>query len=218
MNLNHDEKNAESLEERVNHVTEYVNNCLNNKYNIVTEKIKEGLKFVDKYDDKGYVLFAFGMDFTASCKHSHGILTRGTPVIEYCNSPSMDFLVAVPLLIYHGKLIGILSFTDTKYYRPPYSKETHIAGEDLIAEFLNTNFHKIVAKCIFRYGRNPELYHFESQNKKKHINKFMESWDRKDYKEVVLFDDTDCNINNSNVDAYKVDSAFGFRFSDLIIP
>lgn len=181
----------------------------------IKEHITPGKLFVNKCIEKGYDAIAFDLDFTANRKHSGGVIAREY-LNDYCNSPSVDFLVAVVMLVMSGKQVALLSFTDTRYYSHPFKcpKETHIAGEDLIMKFIDTNFTKEISDKIFCYGRNPEL-HSEPKNKKQHIDVFMFHEGIVDYKKVALFDDSSYNVNDSNVDAYKVDPNSAFVFSDL---
>lgn len=190
--------------------------CLKKYPNIRIWNIRQGIAFINKCHIKGYDAIAFDMDFTANHRHSHGVLSR-KKLNKYCKWASIDFLVAVVLLILNHKQVAILSFTDSVYNGPQfkYPKETHIAGEDLIMEFLKTNFTENIVDEIFCYGRNPEL-HAEPKNKKKHIDVFMFDCQIDDYKKVVLFDDSIDNIINTNVDAYLVNKKYAFRFNDLI--
>ncbi len=218
MNSSSDEKDWDLMSDLL--LQHIVIQCLktypHNSQDISIENLRQGIAFVNKCNDKGYDAIAFDMDFTANHKHSSGVLHRNN-LNEYCNSASIDFLVAVVLLVMHNKQVAVLSFTDATYNGSQFNcpKETHIAGKDLIMEFLNTNFTKKIVDKIFCYGRNPDL-HGEPKNKKNHIDLFMVDRQITDYKKVVLFDDSSDNINNTNVDAYLVDKKFAFRFGDLL--
>jgi len=72
-------------------------------------------EFIFKLKQNNVSLVCFDMDGTITGLHSHGILLK-IKLGKYAERVSEAFKIAVPRLLKEGIKIGIVSFTDIKYY------------------------------------------------------------------------------------------------------
>ena len=164
---------------------------------------------------------AFDMDQTITKQHSHSMLERGRPLMEYIQSVAQDFEAIVGALLENGIGLGVATFSDSEDYRGPIQPATHILGEELARTLLQRTLGSEQAAQFEVVAYHPQAHREqapENQFKRKHIRTIAERHGVAQHNVLLVDDDAQNVFSTEGVfQAALVDARCGLQLQSLLV-
>lgn len=170
--------------------------------------------FLSKLQSENVRVVIFDFDQTIVQQNSQGFIHRSR-LDDFTASVSPDFVTLVPLLLQNRMEVGIATYTDRAYYQMG-SKESYIAGEDLVMHVLSAHLEANQVDRIFMVCFNPQLHEGDNPGKIMHV-KSISAHFKRPLQSCILFDDRYDNIKPSMTPGFHgfyVDQDMGFRYEN----